>query len=186
MYCHLFNQSIRSSRKPMTEDGIKIRDGNGWRKGRRLSSRSAAGWAAPPTADIRAVSAFPRNVPRNLIAGNFVRVPQFETGDGLTTDVLDFDANVADNGSGEIDFQCLSFEDQRFGYQFASPIRRLHGDKAIGSQGMAPEVGGRLAVMLQVVNGYLLGSGRHDCRTQPCCCGQPSFDDPSRVAGRLP
>ena len=110
-------------------------------------------------ADIRAVSAFPRNVPRNLIAGNFVRVPQFETGDGLTTDVLDFDANVADNGSGEIDFQCLSFEDQRFGYQFASPIRRLHGDKAIGSQGMAPEVGGRLAVMLQVVNGYLLGSG---------------------------
>lgn len=62
-------------------------------------------------ADIRSVNALPRDVPRNFVADDFVRVLEFETGDGLTSGVLDFNADAAHYGGGEVDFQCLSLED---------------------------------------------------------------------------
>ena len=58
-------------------------------------------------ADIGAVNALPGDIPRNFIAHDFVRVCKFEAGDGLSADVLDFYADVAYNGGGEIDFQRL-------------------------------------------------------------------------------
>ena len=91
---------------------------------------------------------FPRHHPVQVIAEDFVAIAECEAGNWLAAGVLQFDANAARRGSGEVEHQVVAREDQRLRNDLAAFQRRSQRHESVDPQRITAQTSGCLPLVL--------------------------------------
>ena len=107
----------------------------------------------------------PSHPPLDRVADDGLAILHAEPRQCLARSVLDLDPQRAGCPGAEVHEQGITCEDQGLRQQFAAVGAGVHGDEAVGPQGVA-------IAAYYVIDGHLLGACRHDIQ---CYVVRPLF-----------